>query len=292
MVRLLVDLGGTTVKRALSTNGDLVVAPEFAASGADVRDQVATAALSDLAGERPTAVALAAPGVVDAAGRRLLRAHDKYDDLLGVDLAGWAEDTFDAPAVVENDARAALLGEVSSGCADDARDAVVITLGTGIGTAAMIDGALVRGRHGHAGILGGHQTIDLTAARCPCGNVGCAESLASGWALASHGGLRQLITNADRDPGAAAVLERCVAVWGSTVVSLCHAYDPAVVVVTGGVMRAADRILGPLTDWVHRHLWSSAHRPDLRTPSHPDRSVLLGLEALAASREQAAEESS
>lgn len=287
MTRLVVDLGGTAIKRAVVSDTGLAVAAEvLVTDSADLLPRLADLLRSDLLGSEPTAVALAVPGVVDAAGRSLVRAHAKYTDLIGFDLAGWAEDTLGAPAVVENDARAALLGEVTAGCAHGTCDAVAITLGTGIGTAAMINGDLVRGRHGHAGILGGHLTLDLTADRCPCGNVGCAESLASGWSLAPSGGLQAVINSADHDSGAAAALERCVAVWGATIVSLCHAYDPEVVVVTGGVMRAADRLLAPLTTWVHEHLWSSSHRPELRTPTQPDRSVLLGLDALAVATEQ------
>lgn len=302
MTRLVVDLGGTAIKRAVVSGAALEVAPEVpVGDAADLLPRLADLLRSDLPGTgspgtgppgtgsssgRPDAVALAVPGVVDAAGRRLVRANAKYTELIGFDLAGWAEDTLDAPALVENDARAALLGEVTAGCAQDTHDAVAITLGTGIGTAAMINGDLLRGRHGHAGILGGHLTLDLTADRCPCGNVGCAESLASSWSLAPSGGLQAVINSADHDPAAATTLAHCVAVWGASIVSLCHAYDPEVVVVTGGVMRAADRLLAPLTTWVHEHLWSSSHRPELRTPTQPDRSVLLGLDALATATEQ------
>ena len=86
-------------------------------------------------------------------------------------------------ATVENDARAALLGELAHGAAVGVRDAVLLVAGTGIGTAAVIDGQLIRGRSGHAGILGGHLTIDRGGDPCNCGNLGCAEVYGGSWSL-------------------------------------------------------------------------------------------------------------
>ncbi|MCB8045119.1 ROK family protein [Microbacterium oxydans] len=77
----------------------------------------------------------------------MLHANAKYDFLEDIDLHAWAHTEFDLPSVVENDARAALIGETSSGSAAGERDAVLVTLGTGIGTAAMIDGSPLRGTH-------------------------------------------------------------------------------------------------------------------------------------------------
>ena len=67
----------------------------------------------------------------------------------------------------------------------------------------------------------------------------------------------------------------------AAIVSLCHAYDPDVVVVSGGAMRSAEVILPSLSDYVGTHLWSSSHRPAFVTPSAPEHSVILGLSALA-----------
>ncbi len=97
------------------------------------------------------AVGIAVPGVVDPTSGRMLHANAKYDFLEGLDLNSWALTEFGLPAVVENDARAALIGETSTGSAAREGDAVLVTLGTGIGTAAMIDGLPLRGRTGHAG---------------------------------------------------------------------------------------------------------------------------------------------
>lgn len=299
MVRLGIDFGGTAVKVGAFERGRAACAELPAPSDRAGLAEVARVAL-DLCGGPVEAVGIAVPGVVDRAGRTLVSAHGKYADLLGLDLAAWAEEAFAAPAAVENDARAALLGEVRGGAADGARDAVLMVLGTGIGTAALIDGVLLRGAHGHGGILGGHLSVDVDGPACTCGNVGCAEAVASTWALdrdvrggavaigsalrdrAARGpiGLRDLIETED-EPESAALLERCLRVWGAVLVDLCHAYDPDVVVVTGGVLRAAARILPSLEAHLRDHLWSSSHRPDVVVPASPETSVLRGLDALA-----------
>lgn len=304
MPTLCIDFGGTEIKLGI-LDGPRVLATtarEGSGTAADldhVRD-----ALDELrygAGHTGiTSVGIALPGVVDQANGSLVAAHDKYGYAHGRDLREWAAQSFGVPAIVENDARAALVGETTYGVAAGARDAVLVTLGTGIGTAALIDGHLLRGAHDHAGILGGHVTVDLDGPLCNCGNVGCAEAVASTWALrrdtasdpalaasalgerAAHGviGLRDLLETL-QEPASRALFDRYLRAWGAAIVTLCHAYDPDVVIVAGGVMRSSDAILPKLVEYVDTHLWSSSHRPSFVTPSAPEHSVLLGLSALA-----------
>jgi glucokinase len=302
MRTVAIDLGGSAAKLGVFESRSLVATDEFAAVDGQVGlDEVATRVEALLAGERPVAVGIAVPGVVDPEGSSLLAAHGKYAELHDLDLSAWSQARFGCPAVVENDARAALIGEIADGCAQGTRDAVLIVLGTGIGTAAVIDGRIVRGRHGHGAILGGHITVDLDGPRCPCGNIGCAEALASTWALTADAaagdlalgpklaarlagrgaiGIRDLVETRD-EPESAAILDRYIRTWAATVVTQCHVFDPEVVVVTGGVMRASDIILPALRDRVHADLWSSSFRPAFVTPDDPATSVLRGLAALA-----------
>ena len=291
-MELGIDLGGTTVKLGLLHDGVVVASDEIRTTGTAADLDGVRARAHDLlrdagSGWDLTAVGIAVPGVVDRPRRAMIQANDKYAHVIGVDLVRWAEVAFDAPAVLENDARAALVGEVADGCAAGTRDAVMITLGTGIGTAAMMDGVLVRGAHGHAGILGGHVTVDIDGPACPCGNIGCAEAVASTRALReSHpalDGIRDVVAGAAASAELALLLHRYVEVWGAAVVGMCHMYDPDVVVLSGGVLRAGDAVSGPIADYVTAHLWSSAHRPRFAVPDAPELSVVRGLAALARS---------
>jgi glucokinase len=90
----------------------------------------------------------------------------KYKDAPKLDLAAWARNTFGLPLRIENDARMALMGEHYAGAGCGGANILMMTLGTGIGTAAILDGRLLRGVHGHAGCLGGHLTAKFDGRTC------------------------------------------------------------------------------------------------------------------------------
>ena len=290
---LCIDFGGTEIKLAV-TRDDLVLATDSVAVRGDASD-LATAATASRAllpradAQNPDTVGIAVPGVVHPTTHRMLHANAKYDHLRDTDLRAWVAQEFQAPAVIENDARAALVGETStSGSAPGERDAVLVTLGTGIGTAALMNGTLVRGSTGHAGILGGHVTTDIHAEQCPCGNIGCAESLASSWALKQRFDpaespigkaptVKDLFTTHDH----ADLRNSFLHVWGATVVTLIHMYDPAVVVLSGGILRAGDAVREPIESYVREHLWASLEPPRFVVPPEPQFSVARGLSVLA-----------
>lgn len=296
-MELGIDFGGTGIKIGCFVDGRAIATASVPVAGdehdLDRAADAARALVEEAVGaghDRPAALGIALPGIVDRAGSRLVKAHEKYAHLGDRDLSEWARHELGLPAVVENDARAALVGETSYGSAAGARDAVIVTLGTGIGTAAIMDGRLIRGAHDHAGVLGGHLTVELDGGRCNCGNVGCAESIAGAWALrrdlARRGSaladVDELFAAAEQgDPIAVELRDRAIRAWGATVVSLCHAYDPDVVILSGGILAAGDAVARPVERYVATHLWSSSHRPDFIVPDHPELSVLRGLAALA-----------
>jgi len=282
-MELCIDFGGTEIKLAVIEGAGILASDRISVTGttADLDTAVAAARALVKRTGTPTAVGIAVPGVLDPASGRMLHANDKYGFLNGFDLQGWAHREFDLPAVVENDARAALIGETSTGAASGERDAVLITLGTGIGTAAMIDGIPLRGVTGHAGILGGHATVDIHGPACPCGNVGCAEALASSWAL-ENGTVKDLFASDEH----AETRDAFLRVWGATAVTLCHMYDPRVVILSGGILRAGDAVRTPIETYVREHLWPSMTAPRFVVPPEPEYSVARGLSVLAHQKHQ------
>jgi glucokinase len=225
-------------------------------------------AFSDLAG-----IAMSICTLVDYTTGKILSTNDKFTDATRLDLPGWAQSQLGLPLRVENDARMALLGEYYAGAARGIEDIVMVTLGTGIGGAAMIGGNLLRGRHFQAGCLGGHLPVTLSGRACSCGALGCAESEASGWALPiivkgwpgfEHSSLNQGEINFERLFGQAAagdtvaleVREHCLRVWSANAVALIHAYDPEILVFGGGVMRSASSILPFIQEYVARYAWT------------------------------------
>src|SRR5690606_10461604 len=184
-----IDMGGTSIKLGLVHDGTLVEATKVPAA-AEVTlsarlDDIALRVrqLADKHGVVLNGIGLAFPGIVDAPNKRILSRYVKYPDADTVDLPLWAAREFGLPIAVENDARAHLVGEWQYGAGRGCDDLVLVTLGTGVGSAAMMDGNLIRGRHHIAGNLGGHMTVNLFGSVCNCGNIGCVESEASTWSL-------------------------------------------------------------------------------------------------------------
>jgi glucokinase len=233
---------------------------------------------------------------VDSRHGRVLSISGKYGDAPEFDLMGWAQSEFDLPLRLENDARTALLGEwyAGAGRGSDDNDIVMMTLGTGVGGAAMIDGKLLRGKHFQAGCLGGHLGVDHKGRRCACGNIGCVEVEASSWSLPAICAanpqfgksklaelqvisFESLFQAASRGGACAlAVRDACIEVWAAGAVSMIHAYDPEVLILGGGVMNSAEAILPAISAYVDRHAWTPWDKVTTRAAMLKDRGSLIG----------------
>lgn len=291
-MRLLLDFGGTDLKMALCDDGGIDATASVPAKMLSGDLDSATSVIKDAFGSLDSieAVGISLPGVVNHGTGELLHANAKYDFAQNIDLREWGQKRFGAPTIVENDARAALVGEVDAlrhagGSQFEIADAVLLTLGTGIGTAALQGGLAVRGATGHAGILGGHVTVDIDGRLCPCGNRGCPETLASTWALQEQGGypggFREVFAAAaSGEAEALRIVERSAEVWGAVAVTLCHQYDPQVLFLTGGVMRGGEMVSEAIQEYLRTHLWPSIETPKVVLPDSPELSVVKGLDVI------------
>ncbi len=303
MTALVIDLGGSHAACALVRDGGIVASKSIPAEGGKGLGGLLPAINETLFGlmrgaqidrANCSAVVLGFPGIADARQRRVLATNAKFDDAPNLDLAGWFEGAFGVPFLIENDARLALLGEAGFGAARDAQDAVMITLGSGIGGAAMLGGRLLQSKHGLAGTLGGHLPLSMYGRRCTCGNIGCAESEGSTFFLpevyrekagSSEGMLsnREAIGFADLfaaveagDKPAIAALEHCMRAWSVLTVGLIHMYDPEVVVFGGSVMKREKEILPKLQEYVAAHAWTPGRTVPLRAAKLGSDAALLG----------------
>ena len=91
-------------------------------------------------------IAIGFAALVDSRVNRVLSTDGKYEDVKNIDLAKWIHENVGLPARIENDARMALMGECYAGAARSFTDVVMMTLGTGIGGVAMIEGKLLQDR--------------------------------------------------------------------------------------------------------------------------------------------------
>jgi glucokinase len=218
------------------------------------------------------AVGLGVPCLMDhQRGMAVTAVNLAWDE---IDLRTLMSERLGLPVVVDNDANAAMLAEHRAGAARDVRHAAMLTIGTGIGGALLINGEVYRGAHGAAGELG-HMVVDEDGPPCQgnCPNHGCLESVASGTALAREA-LRVARATPDCELGRALAAGR--AITGALVTELAHdgdaaardvvaligtrlgvgianlvnVLDPEVVVVGGGVIAAGELLLAPAREVV------------------------------------------
>lgn len=303
LTALAIDLGGSHAACALVRGGVILAGKTLPADGASgfacllpaIREtlfELLRGAQIDCA--ECSAVVLGFPAIVSAGEKRVLATNNKFDDAPGLDLEAWCKSSFGLPFLLENDVRLALLGEYGFGAARGAQDAVMVTLGSGIGGGAILGGRLLQSKHGLAGTIGGHLPVVLNGRLCSCGNRGCAEAEASTAFLheiyreqpdSAEGILvnKRTIGFADLfqaieagDEPAAASLEHCLRVWSALTVALIHAYDPEVVVFGGSVLKRAQDILPHLQEYVNAHAWTQGRTIPLRPAALGSDAALLG----------------
>jgi glucokinase len=289
-----VDLGGTkllagTVDSKLEVHHRVYRLARPDDTGALI-DQLVEAAQEavEAAPSEVLAVGLGVPGLVEPATGVVLDSN--HLPLRGVAVRDLLAERLGLPVVVDNDANAAILVEWRCGEARGATDAIMLTLGTGIGGGLIVGGRLVHGARGAAAELG-HIIVDADGPSCPgsCPNHGCLEALVSGHAIgveglrvareAPDGALGRALTAGsditgalvtelahDGDPAACEVMTLMGRRLGLGIVTLVNIFNPDVVVVGGGAIAAGELLLAPAREVVAQRALP-IHRADVRIVS-------------------------
>jgi glucokinase len=222
----------------------------------------------EAAGAGPVAaVGIACGGPLDSATGTLL-APPHLPGWESVPIGPLAEEAFGVPAALQNDATAAALGESRFGAGAGAATLLYLTVSTGIGGGAVVDGRVHLGAAGNAAEFG-HVTVRRGGRRCSCGRRGCIEAYASGTSIATRAreavldrpdsvlAARPEITAEDvsraaaaGDPLARDLWAETVDLLGSAVTDLVNVFEPDVVVLGGGVTRAGAMLLDPVREIV------------------------------------------
>lgn len=291
-----VDIGGTKVVAAEVHSDDSLGAtarratPGRRVAVSLVEDAITEAVLEVAAGRPIAGVGLAAAGFVDRSGERVMFApHLPWvDDPVRARL----EDRWGCPVAMDNDANCAALAELTGGAAVGVDQALLVTLGTGIGGAVILGGRLLRGANGMAGEFG-HMQVKPGGRACECGRTGCWEQYCSGNALVRRLEKQQLtgpaITEAALagDPAACRALEKTGRWLGVGVANLVAAFDPALVVVGGGVSAAGDLLLDAARAALASSLVGAGHRvvpPIVRARFGPEAGVVGAAHLVRATR--------
>lgn len=246
-----------------------------------------TKSLLPALGASPSAapIGIGVPGLVDDAG--VLRFAPNLPVGTGLDIGKLlGERLAGSRVVVDNDSTCATVGEWTYGAAVGVSDAVMITLGTGIGGGIIAEGRVLRGSNGFAGEIG-HMVVDPGGPVCPCGRRGCWERYASGSGLgrlareaAQAGRLSAVVSLAGGDPevvrgehvtqaamagdeDAMAVLEELGWWLALGMANLANILDTASFVIGGGLVGAVELVLDPIRDAFDEMMEERHQRPEV-----------------------------
>jgi glucokinase len=279
------DVGGTKVLGvAVDPRDPRKIVAEGRVPTPDGGDGLVDTLLDLAATLAPTAsgIGVGVPGLVDRSGTLHMGPHLRR--MQEVPLARLLAERAGVPAVVDNDANCHAIGEQATGAAAGAADALVVTLGTGIGAGIITGGEVLRGANGFAGEPG-HMVIDPSGPPCPCGKRGCWEQFASGSGLARlareaavEGRLDAAVALAGGDPSAVrgehvtasaragdvasqAVLDSLARWIALGLANLVNVLDPAIIVIGGGLVEAADLLLPEVRSRVSALVMAGEQRP-------------------------------
>jgi len=249
-----VDVGGTNTKVLLATPElevlDRVDLPTPAHAGGAAIVAAAVAAVTDLLDRHRaslTGVGVGAAGVVDAVTGTVLVTGNSFTGWAGYGVTTALRTELGVPATLDNDVNAFLLGEVATGAVAGETDVLGMTLGTGVGGALVLGGALFAGPRGAAGEIG--HVPGFGDAPCTCGQVGHLETIAGARGIADRYAERsgrrlsaREVADAARAGDADAAAVFTTAGWGLARAALLTAglLDVTTVVIGGGIAGSWD----------------------------------------------------
>jgi glucokinase len=282
-----IDIGGTKLAVGVATpDGQLLLTdriPTLAHEGPDaVINRLIdlckkTVAKSQIPWDQ-FVVGVACVGPLDA-DRGLIQNPANLPGWHDIPLIARLQEAFHAPTFLENDANAAALGEFLFGAGRGTRNMVYLTISTGIGGGAILDGKLYRGENGNAAEIG-HTTVLYNGRLCNCGNLGCLEAYCSGTHIAARAReaiqagasslILQLAGSPDKittrhilealkqsDSFAQSFWAETMSILGAGLCNVIHNFNPRRIVLGGGVTHAGDLLFIP----VRRETYRRAMKP-------------------------------
>lgn len=275
-----VDLGGTSTKIAfLQDDGSFIEKWEIPTINAENGQHIIQNIVSSIDGKlelmgktrkKLRGIGMGAPGPIEKETGIMHEA---------VNL-GWERDypvrrmmeaAIGLPAVIDNDANCAALGEMWKGAGSETRNLVCVTLGTGVGGGVIVNGNIVQGAKGAAGEIGHFTVIPKDGFLCNCGKTGCLETVASAKGVVRLAALKQLrysgpdsahsyrtaqlsaeaIFNAARDGDSLAlsVVDELAFYLGLALANMANLLNPEKIVIGGGVSKAGRILLDPVVTY-------------------------------------------
>ncbi len=248
-------------------------------------------------------IGIGSPGMIDRQNGIIVYSNNiKVHDF---NARNYMESKLSYPVCLANDADCAALGEVAAGAAKGFSDAVIFTLGTGVGGGIIINGGIYSGYYpGGAEI--GHQIIVKDGKQCSCGNKGCLEAYASATGLinmakdaaASHpDSMLNKLTDGDLsamnakipfdaakagDAAAKEVIDEYISCLAVGIANTINVFKPQVILIGGGVSKQEENLTGPLYEKVKGLVYGGDMRTVIKTAQLGNDAGLIGAAMLSA----------
>lgn len=259
-----VDLGGTKIYTALvDLDGNMIkeitVKTEAHKGDKAVLDKLISTIDTVLEGtdiNEVKAIGVGSPGPLDI--KKGLIVYTPNLPFKNFNIVQPIKEKYNIPTYLDNDANAATLGEFMFGAGKGSTNMVYVTVSTGIGGGAIINGSLFRGSTANALEIG-HTTVMKGGPRCGCGNTGCAEAVASGTAIMKRGReaveskvetslknydevtAKEVFIEAEKgDKVSQDILNDALSYLGITIANIANSFDPDKIVMGGGVSQAGN----------------------------------------------------
>ena len=259
-----IDIGGTNIQALAVTPSGRVLA-DIATPTADDGGKIwinnvraVNKQICKRLKKTPEWIGVAAPGLAAKDQRSISCMPGR---LAGLEGLNWGKVFKTSGAVpVLNDAHAALMGEVWRGAARKSSNAILLTLGTGVGGAALVDGRLLRGHIGRAGHFG-HISLDPDGASDIANTPGSLEDEIGECTIRARtrgqfASTQRLVAASNRNNGDARVVwHKSVQALAAGIASLINVLDPEVVVVGGGISKAGKALFRPLNQYLDKFEW-------------------------------------
>lgn len=306
-----IDIGGTTTTLGIVDRNGILKAGTTLPTQAHQPASVLVSLVVDAIGKLHTT--LPAPAVIAGIGigapnanyhRGTIENPPNLNWGASVNLVELFRQRYDLPVAVTNDANAAAIGELLFGGARGMKHAIVVTLGTGLGSGFIVNGELLYGADGFAGELG-HTIVDPQGRECACGKRGCLETYVSATGLCrtvtellavrrDSSRLREVNFNrltsklvfeaaCDGDPVALAAFDTTARTLGMKLADAVAHTSPEAIFLSGGLAAAGELLLAPARRYLEEFLFSPYRGKVqlLRSELPEGNGAVLGAAALA-----------
>ena len=276
-----IDLGGTNISMGIVSEAGKILrrlsipTKKFSAA-ADIINDIISGIFNLLEQEAANPseidlIGIGVPGIADFDAGIVIYTPNL--NMRNVPIKEIIESKVGIPVKINNDANCAALGEALAGAAKGVKNAILLTLGTGVGSGIIIDGKIYSGCNHSAGELG-HAVIAVDGRKCGCGRNGCLEAYASATALIKdavdmlksrpdsqlheicQGRLDEIDGKmifeaaASGDICAKIVLERYIKYLGEGIITIVNIFRPEKIVLGGGIANAGDLLIAPVNEYI------------------------------------------